>query len=183
MLRWTLVCAILAVWAVAIQAWPDLPARIPIHYDLAGNPDGWVDKGVLSWFGLPAVGTLLGGVVGLLLPVWTERMAAANSPYLNVPDKRRFAALSAAARVRAVAPMRPGLAVVGLAVQGLFFWIVYGGAAVAGGRWQTLPSWPTFVAVAVIVAAALGMTLASSRAVRREFATFDKSGTPPATGR
>lgn len=174
MLRYTLILAMLAVWAVAIQAWPGLPERIPLHFDAGGQPDGWVAKGWVVWFALPVLASLLGGVVGLALPAWTERLAERNSPYLNVPDRRRFAALSAAARVRALQPMRRGLALVGLCVQGLFGWIVYGCTQVASNAWQTLSPMPVFAFVAAILLAALGMTLGCRRAIRREFATNDR---------
>lgn len=173
MLRFTLILAMLAVWALAAQAWPDLPERIPMHFDISGQPDAWVAKGWWSWFGLPALATGLGGVFGLLLPAWTRRLAARNSPYLNVPDKRRFAQLSEAARVRVLQPMQSGLAVVGLAVQGLFAWIVHGCAQVAVGSWDALPAWPAIGMVVAVLAAALGMTLGCRRAIRREFATID----------
>ncbi len=31
----------------AFQAWPHLPARIPSHFGLFGEPDGWGGKGTL----------------------------------------------------------------------------------------------------------------------------------------
>jgi hypothetical protein len=52
--------ALLALWAVTVYALlgPNpLPGRIPTHFDLAGNPDGW-GKPEALWL-LPIVGTFL----------------------------------------------------------------------------------------------------------------------------
>jgi uncharacterized membrane protein len=46
-----------------LQAWPDLPARVPKHFDIAGKPDAWGAK-VNLWV-LPLVGV----VVYLMLTV------------------------------------------------------------------------------------------------------------------
>ncbi|MCB9884797.1 MAG: DUF1648 domain-containing protein [Planctomycetes bacterium] len=168
MLRYTLVLSMLAVWGLAVQAWPDLPARIPMHYDLAGQPDGWVDKSLVSWFGVPAFGTLLGVVMGLLLPRWVVGMARRNSPWLNVPDKKRFMALSEAGRVRAVQPVAAGLSWVVLLMQGLLAWLVVGGARVATGEWAALPSWPMLLPIAGIGFVVVVMLVLSRRCIRQE---------------
>lgn len=46
-----------------LQAWPDLPARAPRHFDLAGKPDAWGAK--MNLWVLPFVG----GVIYLMLTV------------------------------------------------------------------------------------------------------------------
>ncbi len=173
MLRSLLILSMLAVWVLAVLAWPDLPARIPMHYDLGGQPDRWVDKSVLSWFGLPALGTLLGVVMGLLLPRWVMGMARRNSPWLNVPDKRRFAALPEAGRVRAVLPLVMGLTWIVLLLQVMFAWLVVGGARVASGEWATLPAWPVLLPIAAIGLVVVVMFVAGQRCVRREMRRGD----------
>ncbi len=39
------------------SAWPDLPERVPTHFDFQGQPDGWGGRATL--IGLPIVGGLL----------------------------------------------------------------------------------------------------------------------------
>ena len=168
MLRYTLVLAMLAVWGLALQAWPALPERIPMHFDLSGVPDRWGDKSLVSWFGLPALGTLLGFVMGLLLPRWVAGMARRNSPWLNVPDKKRFAALPEAARERAVQPLVLGLTWIVLLVQGMFAWIVVGSARVAMGEWPTMPAWPALSPLAVVLVVVVVMLVACQRRIRQE---------------
>ena len=42
---------------LAIQAWSNLPTTIPIHFDAAGNADGFGSKGMI-WL-LPAIGVVM----------------------------------------------------------------------------------------------------------------------------
>lgn len=42
---------------LVIQAWPNLPTTIPIHFDAAGNADGFGSKGMI-WL-LPAIGVVM----------------------------------------------------------------------------------------------------------------------------
>jgi hypothetical protein len=56
-----------AVWAITAYALlgpHPLPDRIPIHFDLAGKPDGWGDPRAL-WL-LPAFGTVLYGLMTII---------------------------------------------------------------------------------------------------------------------
>lgn len=59
-LMWVLA---LALAAVAVALWPDLPAQIPTHLDASGQPDAWADSGspraLAAWFGLPLLGLVL----------------------------------------------------------------------------------------------------------------------------
>jgi len=149
MAKLVLVLAMLGVWGLAAWLWPGLPERVPMHFDLAGRPDGWVEKSVLVWFGLPTLATAVGAVLGLLLPVWMVRLARANSRWLTV-----LACL----------------------VQGLFGWIVFGSSRVAVGRWDVLPATPTLVGISAIVLCAIALAFAGSRAVKQEFARVRNPG-------
>lgn len=59
--RWLLeVVALLALVlgiAAVLRAWPDLPATVPMHFDLAGRPDGWGSRKALLL--LPGVSIFL----------------------------------------------------------------------------------------------------------------------------
>lgn len=169
-LQVVLVVVVLANWALAAWSWPDLPERIPMHFDAAGRADGWVRRSPWYWFALPALGTALALALGLLLPRWLRTLARANSPWLNVPHRRAFAALPVQARERAVAAPAGWLALLGITMQLLLGWIVLGSARVAGGAWQQLPPWPSYLLVGAVLATALGLCVAGSRAVRREIA-------------
>lgn len=126
--------ALAVLWSSAAWLWTGLPERFPVHFDAGGTPDRWVERSALGWFLLPGLGTLLVALFSLALPVWIPRLAASNSAFLNVPRKREFAALSPAARVRAVLPTVVILRLVGAEVALLFSVIVLGSARVARDR-------------------------------------------------
>lgn len=55
---WLIPIAIVAVNALAIICcWKSLPDPLPAHYDLQGNPDGVMQRGVLSIY--PLIGALI----------------------------------------------------------------------------------------------------------------------------
>jgi uncharacterized membrane protein len=164
-------CALAELWLVAIWLWPGLPERIPMHFDLAGTPDREVERTLLNWFLLPGFGTALGLLFAFALPAWIRGLAARNSPHLNVPRKRDFAALSPEARVRAVAPMLVMLRLVAAEVALLFGLVLLGCARVASGAWQTMPALLLWPAVVVLLATALGSLPFGVAAVKRELAS------------
>lgn len=72
----------------SLAAWPELPASIPAHLGLGGEPTRWTERSLAAWFGLPALAvamTLLIYGVAWLLP--------GRPRFLNIPDKQRFLAL------------------------------------------------------------------------------------------
>lgn len=167
-MRLLLVLSMLAVWGLAAWLWPGLPERVPIHFDLAGNPDRWAAKSWWSWFALPALGTALGAGLGLFVPWWMVRLARANSPWLNVPWRERFRALPTEARVRAVQGPAPWFAALAICVQVLLGWIAYGSARVASGVWTALPPGPSFVGLLLVLGTAAAGAAMGAAAVRRE---------------
>ena len=53
--RWTAPLLVAAMWAFALAVYPRLPGRIPIHWDLHGEPNGW--GGPAAAFLLPGIAT------------------------------------------------------------------------------------------------------------------------------
>lgn len=51
------ICLLIFLWVIGFFAYRTLPATIPTHFDLRGQPDGFGNK--LSILVLPGVGTLL----------------------------------------------------------------------------------------------------------------------------
>ena len=90
---------------VSIAVWPTLPERIPMHFDLWGNPDRYVRRSWLSWLGMPLVAAFLFVFIHGLGRLTTRR------PELwNVPEKDRFLRLTPEARAPIVETMRRYLA-------------------------------------------------------------------------
>lgn len=52
----TIVCLILAWWS-ALASYPRLPERIPVHFGLSGEADGWGGRWMI--FLMPSVATLI----------------------------------------------------------------------------------------------------------------------------
>ena len=104
-----LALALVAVWALALTAWPDLPERIPTRFDMQGQAIAWGEPAFGTWFVLPTLATAVAGGLGLALPSWIVALARRNSSMLNMPQRAKFRALPEAARVRAAGAMASGL--------------------------------------------------------------------------
>jgi len=63
--RWTAFALIVLLFGAAALTLPTLPARVPIHWNVAGEPDGWASAWV-GVFALPLVGL---GMWGLLVGI------------------------------------------------------------------------------------------------------------------
>ena len=168
LLRILVVIALLGPWVAAAVAWPELPERFPIHFDLAGRPDGWADRSAFAWFALPALSSALGALVGLGLPWLVVLMARANSGWLNVPNRARFRELPEEARASAVAAPAAWLGVLAVELQLLFVWLLRGMHAVATGQRQTLSVVPLLVLIGLLVATVVAFVVHSHRAIDKE---------------
>jgi uncharacterized membrane protein len=166
---------LLAAWlAASALAWPHLPERVPIHFDLAGNPTRWVGTSPFSWFGLTAIGALTS------LFVWGMAWFGRRNPSLwNVPDRSRFVRLSPQARAPIVERMERVAGwtavlctVIFAAVQAL----VYASATGRSGLPWSLLHGVIWGAVALI----LWVALTSTRGMREEIrAAAEAEGIPP----
>jgi len=111
-LKWSLLAAYAAVCVVV---WPRLPARIPLHFALNGTVDRWVERNFFVWLGLP----LLLGVIFLLIDL-SAKAATQRAEYWNVPEKKRFLALTDEQRAPIFAELRRMLDVVCLFLLAVF---------------------------------------------------------------
>lgn len=112
-----------AVLVGSALVWPELPERVPGHFDLGGEVTRWDSPSVLSWFGLPLVGLAL---VAMLYGV--ARILPHRPDLFNMPDKDRFLELPPAFRGPVIAQMRGmmfGLASLMLTMFGVIQWMRY----------------------------------------------------------
>jgi Protein of unknown function (DUF1648) len=166
-----LIAAMLLLWGLAAAAWPDLPERLPVHFDIFDRRvDRWAETTWWEWFHKPVLGTSIAAVLGFLLPRWMVALARRNSRWLKVPGMAQFAALPVAARERVVRASVPRLHAALSCWQGLLSYCVFGSARVADGRWGELPPVPLFALMALMLVCVVGLAIASARAVRREVA-------------
>ena len=157
-----------SMWAVAAWLYPDLPERIPMHFGSDGTPDRYVERTVWNWCLLPGIGTLLAGLLGAVLPAWFRRMSDAGSKWLNMPDQRSFLALPADARRRALQPLVAVLRLIAVLLAALFSFVLFATAKVASGAWPTLPSLPTWLLLAGMMALSVLSIPLGVHAVARE---------------
>lgn len=86
---------IAALWLFAVWAYGRLPQVMPVHFNLAGQPDGWAHKGIIEWFLLPVIITMT--TTGVLALAWS--LPRIPLRYWNMPRKRELAALAPELRV------------------------------------------------------------------------------------
>lgn len=153
-----------ALFAGSAWAYPRLPARIPMHFDLAGQPDRWETRSLVSWFLLPAIALALALFMG-----WIGGVGARNPHTWNLPDKARFLALSARARAPIVERMQAFLAFVSVLVTALMCAIQVSIYQASTGSTTTLPGWMTIgigLFLLVTVASALRLNASVGRMIR-----------------
>jgi hypothetical protein len=71
--------------AASVLAWFGLPDVIPVHFDLAGNPDRWARTSLVSWFALPVLAMGLTAFL-YLVAAWLP----GHPRWLNFPGKERY---------------------------------------------------------------------------------------------
>jgi len=165
--------ALVLLWSLALWLWPDLPERIPLHFDGSGAPDRYGAKTPWNWFLLPGIATLLVGLFSFVLPPWIESLAARNSVWLNVPRRADFVRLDPAARVRAVRPVHAMLLSISAELALLFAALLWGTARVASGAWERLPTALVLGAFGLLLATTLVWLPFLRGAVRRELERAD----------
>jgi uncharacterized membrane protein len=78
-------CGLVAIWAIALASYGSLPERIPTHFGLSGEPDGYGGKGFLLV--LVGVQTLLYGLLSVV-PCFPDRIQVLGE---RTPGKIRAA--------------------------------------------------------------------------------------------
>ncbi len=152
------------LWWRAVHWFPELPERIPTHFDAKGSPDAWTLKSPLAWYALPLLDT---GMVVLFFGIaWLAVGLSARRPELcNMPKKHLFVRLSPEGRRQAMGPTRTFLLGMLLLLAGLFGWAVEGSARVAMGQQRTLEPWPVFVFVGAVLAMLVPYYVATMRRI------------------
>ncbi len=152
-----------ALWWRGVAWYPSIPDRFPIHFDMAGNPDGWATKSLGAWFLLPVFGTVVSVGLAIFAGLALPRLARHTPTMINLPHKERFLALDPERRVQAVSPVACFLVYVAIATTALFVWILETTARVATGLQGPTPPWPVGVFLVLVVGGIVGMTLALHR--------------------
>ena len=132
------------LWWRAIYWYPQLPERFPIHFNFAGEPDGWADKSIAMWLMLPGISLVMLAFLGGI-SYWMGSLVRNTPGLVNVPRKDLFVKMSVAGRMTVVAPTQTFLAWVLALMTFLFVWIVEGTGRVAVHEDATVAVWPVFI--------------------------------------
>ena len=122
----SLVMGLLAL-GQAVAAWPDIPARVPVHFGASGRPDAWDDKSLAAIFVLPIMALFMGPGIGLL------GLAAVGS-HRPPPERTELRA--------ALPPLAIFLGLIAALSSALLAGLSMGAVDVARGRAETLGWWP-----------------------------------------
>jgi uncharacterized membrane protein len=162
--------SVLGTFAVAILGHAAQPARVPVHFDLAGVPDRWADK---SWGNTLAVPLVAVGITALLyasaqLVGWARK----HPDLLHLPDKAAFLALPPDLQEPIWRQMKA--MIYWLAVPVTVVFLVMEVLAVRAAESGRLQVWPMFALTGLITGLIFVLlavlTNRLSRAVRRAIA-------------
>lgn len=155
--------SLLGLFGYALATYGDLPERFPIHFDGAGNPNGWTDKGWGTWLAMPlvAVGMTLimylsGQVVG-----WARK----HPKLLSLPYKDKFLALPAKVQEPIWREMKALVYWLALPMNLLMFYVQVALHHSATG--QKLVVWPLFFAIGLMILLTVFLTVRLIRNVKR----------------
>jgi uncharacterized membrane protein len=112
---------LLGLIGLSLYVYPELPARIPLHFGADGTPDRWGERTLLSWMILPLVGAgtaLLMYVIGLFIP--------GRPQSFNFPDRDKLLALPAAVQEWVMRGVVDMLHIMTLALLLMFCGMQYG---------------------------------------------------------
>ena len=106
---------VIAMWIVAGNLYPKLPAKIPLHFNLSGVPDSYGPPNFSNWFLLPVIATLL-SVFLLGISALIPFLLRFAPEIVNIPRKRELLALPADAQRRAIQPLTMMMALIWILV-------------------------------------------------------------------
>jgi hypothetical protein len=150
----------------ALHWYPLLPDPFPVHFNGAGEADGWASKSAESWALMALIGPLLAAGLSWLAAS-LPRLAAKDPGLINLQEEQRFMRLDEASRAVAVRPTAVYLRAVAVLVLGLFLYIIEGTGRMATGAWSTLPAWPVLLFVGGVIGGLPLLLRAMQRAMPR----------------
>jgi hypothetical protein len=169
--RILLVCTVLVVigtFGFAAMGYPDLPARIPTHFNANGVADGFGPRS--NWWFLPGI-----SVASSVLLIGVVLMIPRRPDLLNLPSKPQILALPPAAQCAVVRQAQPGLMMLGFLTAAMVAYLQYASWTVAMGRAASGLGSLVIVVPLVSVALIPALVLPVQRELRRQQAALGKS--------
>lgn len=165
--------AIMATFS--LWAFPRLPDRYPVHFDIHGSPNRWVNASSPEWFLPLGIAVLLNAIwLGFGLGIPKLPVKHINLPnkelFLTLPRERQLAVLRSVSRMLFGSALLMNVLLLG--VYGMIFAIAQG--------WMTGPSlWPIVGLVGAVLVFSVSWTVHLSRMIRRESGVCGSMGTGP----
>jgi uncharacterized membrane protein len=133
-----------------LSAYPRLPDRIPVHFNIAGDPDRWGGKSEI----LILVAVVWG--LNILLYVFTLTMPslARHPQRLNIPHKQEFLKLPAATQAVYWALLREFMTGLTVAINLIFYLLVHATLEVVLGKATSFvvrDMWAGFLVLALML--------------------------------
>lgn len=126
---------LLLMGVFAVQSYPRLPGRVPMHFNAAGQPDRWGGKeGLIVLFAVPAVMTAV-----LYLLVAAAPRLGQNARHVNIPHRAEFLKLPAEKQAVYWALYKEFFAALAASMNLLFYIFIRGSVEVALGSRSLLP--------------------------------------------
>jgi len=156
---------VIGLFGFSLATYQDLPARIPIHFDGSGNPDGWAAKGWLTWLALPltAVGMWLLMSLSAKVVDWARR----HPRWLNLPYKEKFLALPPERQEPLWQRMKALVLWMAPPVVALLGYAQVSIQRAARGPGGQMAVWPMFALLGGMLLAVVWLTVGLVRAVKR----------------
>lgn len=145
---------LIASWVIGARYYTLLPDRIPIHYDLSGQANGWASKSFWSVFIVPLAQTFLALLFALL---------SRYPQYSNIPTTIALEALQPEVRECVYAVVRKMLSLICAAVNA-FMLILY--AQMLRAAVDPQPQLDTRWLIILTIGLALLITISTVRAFR-----------------
>ena len=138
------------MWAFALWAYDKLPDPIPIHFDAAGNPNGWAEKSYLSWLMLPS--SALGMTVITYASVLFVALTRKNPRFINFPGryKTKYLALSPERREPVLFVVKAFVYWIAVPMNVLLSWVEWGMYHAAFDGKMSGSVWTPMIAFSVV---------------------------------
>lgn len=151
---------------LSVVLWIGMPERYPVHFDLAGNPTRWEERGIGMWVLVTALFT----ISFLQMHLFQRYLITdPDSPLLNVPYKELFRQLPTERKVRVIRRTNRFLGLMNtgvLAIWGLLLISMRVGAEAPGSPVALLTHYAVLAVVVLLLAVPIFEIVALRRMIR-----------------
>lgn len=156
---------VLGLFGFSLLTYAGLPERIPIHFDIHGQADGWMDKSLLAWLGLPLSALGMWGIMALSAKAvdWGRK----HPKYLSIPKKEQFLALPPEKQEPVWRRMKAIVHWMAVPVNAMLVYAQVAIYAMAVGGGTGMAVWPLFACLGAMLVITIWLTVRLVRVVKR----------------